>query len=241
MRLDKYLANAGTFGSRKDVKVRLRKKVVTVNDEVVTDGSTHINPAQDIVKVENQIVAYEQYIYVMLHKPPGYISATEDGYHKTVIDLLPAKLQHFAPFPVGRLDIDTEGLLLLTNDGKLAHQLTSPKKNVEKKYVAKIEGVVTQEDVKSFAKGVKLDDGYETRPAKLTINSAGTVSEIEVTITEGKFHQVKRMFLAVGKKVIYLKRVSMGKIELDPNLRLGEHRPLTEEEYQYCQSLFDRR
>ena len=167
-----------------------------------------------------------------MHKPQGIISATEDKFDRTVIDLLDPLDQHFEPFPVGRLDKDTEGLLLITNDGQLAHNLLSPKKHVPKWYYAKIDGVVTEADIEAFKQGVTLDDGYHTKPGELKILASGEQSEIELMIQEGKFHQVKRMFEAVGKKVTYLKRLSMGSLTLDPELPIGEYRALTEEELQ---------
>ncbi|RKQ29686.1 pseudouridine synthase [Oceanobacillus halophilus] len=236
MRLDKLLANMG-YGSRKDVKSLLKKKKVTVNDEVVKDGSTHVEPNKDIIKCNGNLVTYKKYIYLMMNKPPGVISATTDQREKTVIDILSEEERIFEPFPVGRLDKDTEGLLLLTNDGDLGHQLTSPNKDIGKTYFAKIQGRVTASDKEEFKKGVVLNDGYQSKPADLDIIDSDDVSEITVTITEGKFHQVKRMFEAVGKKVIYLKRLQMGKLELDKRLQLGEYRELTEEELTYCQSL----
>lgn len=236
MRLDKLLANMG-FGSRKDVKALLKKKQVTVNQTVIKDGSKHVDPYKDTVSVQEQIVQYQQYIYIMLNKPPGYISATEDKREKTVIDLLGEDLKHFKPFPVGRLDKDTEGLLLLTNDGELAHQLVSPKKDVEKTYYARIDDRVTETDIGKFLQGVMLEDGYQAKPASLNILKNDVISEIEVTITEGKYHQVKRMFEAVGKQVIYLRRISMGELYLDETLKLGSYRKLTKEEMAYCLSL----
>ncbi|OZU89576.1 16S rRNA pseudouridine(516) synthase [Virgibacillus indicus] len=236
MRLDKLLANMG-FGSRKDVKALLKKKLVTVNDTVVKDGSSHINPDMDLIEVNNERVQYEKYIYIMMNKPPGVISATVDDREKTVIDLLGEDLQIFKPFPVGRLDKDTEGLMFITNDGELAHQLVSPKKNIVKTYFARISGRVTEEDIGKFADGVVLDDGYKSKPADLAILNRGEISEIEVKITEGKYHQVKRMFEAVGKKVVYLKRESMGELVLDENLQLGTYRRLNENELKYCFSL----
>lgn len=173
----------------------------------------------------------------MLHKPPGYISATEDNREKTVIDLLEEDVQHFKPFPVGRLDKDTEGLLLLTNDGELAHQLVSPKKDVEKTYFARIKGQVTESDIKKFQQGITLEDGYKAKPAKLKILYSDDISGIEVTVTEGKYHQVKRMFEAVEKKVVYLKRLSMGNLLLDETLKIGNYRTLTEKELDYCLTL----
>ncbi|WP_349410832.1 pseudouridine synthase [Pseudalkalibacillus sp. SCS-8] len=218
------------YGSRKDVKKLLKNGLVTVNGDRVKNGKTHVAPDGDVIMVAGEEVVYVEHIYLMLNKPDGVISATEDHLHDTVLDLLDEEHIHFEPFPVGRLDKDTEGLLLLTNDGQLAHELLSPKKHVPKTYYAKIDGKVTDEDRVYFKKGVTLDDGYVTKPAELTILKNGDGSEIELTITEGKFHQVKRMFEAVGKKVVYLKRISMGPLQLDPNLSPGEYRPLESNE-----------
>ncbi|UJL45112.1 rRNA pseudouridine synthase [Virgibacillus sp. NKC19-16] len=236
MRLDKLLANTG-HGSRKDVKSLLKKKLVTVNDTVVKDNSVHVDPYKDIIKVGGNAVHYQKYVYLMMNKPKGVISATVDGKEKTVIDLLTTDMHRFRPFPVGRLDKDTEGLLLITNDGELAHQLTSPKKDIEKTYYARIQGNVTDEDKEKFAAGVLLDDGYKAKPAKLNIRRRDAISEVEVTVTEGKYHQVKRMFETVGKKVTYLRRISMGELVLDETLKLGTYRELTENELDYCISL----
>jgi 16S rRNA pseudouridine516 synthase len=238
MRLDKLLSNMGV-GSRKDVKMILKKKQVTVNGSVVKDSSMKVDSGADDIRVNGETIHYKPYIYLMMNKAPGYISATTDTREKTVIDLLGEDVLHFKPFPVGRLDKDTEGLLLLTNDGDLAHQLVSPKKNVGKTYYATIAGFVTDEDVTAFQEGVVLEDGYKAKPGELKILQSGDISEIEVTITEGKYHQVKRMFEAVGKKVTYLKRLSMGDLKLDGNLKLGEYRELTENELAYCMSLKD--
>ncbi|MCF6138342.1 pseudouridine synthase [Pseudalkalibacillus berkeleyi] len=229
MRIDKFLANMN-YGSRNDVKKMLKKGLVKVNDQSVKNGKTHVDVEQDVITVGGEVVEYVKYIYLMLNKPDGVISATEDGRHETVIDLLNLEDAAFEPFPVGRLDKDTEGLLLITNDGRLAHELLSPKKHVQKVYFAVIDGEVTQDDQIAFRKGVTLEDGYETKPADLKILKSGATSEIELTITEGKFHQVKRMFEAVGKKVTYLKRIEMGALKLDPELNLGEYRALTEDE-----------
>ncbi|PKR84353.1 pseudouridine synthase [Heyndrickxia camelliae] len=229
MRLDKLLANVG-YGSRKDVKKILKDGVVKVNQVIAKDGKIQVNPTVDIITIYGESVNYKQFIYLMMNKPQGVISATEDYHDKTVIDLLDIEDAVLNPFPVGRLDKDTEGLLLITNDGGLAHKLLSPKKHVPKTYFAVINGMVTESDVEAFHKGVILDDGYETKPGELKILKSGNHSDIELTITEGKFHQVKRMFEAVGKKVIYLKRITMGPLQLDENLELGEYRELTEEE-----------
>ncbi|GIN60067.1 pseudouridine synthase [Robertmurraya siralis] len=229
MRIDKMLANLG-YGSRKDVKKLLKDGVVKVNDKLVKDAKEHVNLEEDVVTLFGEVVEYKEFIYLMMNKPPGVVSATEDHYERTVVDLLEMEDAIFSPFPVGRLDKDTEGLLLLTNDGQLSHRLLSPKKHVPKTYFAVIDQEVSEEDVTAFKKGVMLDDGYVTKPGELTILKTGLRSDIELTITEGKFHQVKRMFEAVGKKVLYLKRISMGPLELDETLELGEYRELTEHE-----------
>ncbi|WP_249659256.1 pseudouridine synthase [Lysinibacillus fusiformis] len=235
MRLDKLLANMG-YGSRKEVKQLLKQKAVTVDGASVKDAAMHVDPEQQNVSVYGERVVYIEFVYFMMNKPPGVISATEDLRDETVIDLLEPFDQHFQPFPVGRLDKDTEGLLVLTNDGILAHNLLSPKKHVPKVYYAHIEGVVTEEDVEKFAEGVELDDGYMTKPGKLVILKSASQSEIELTIQEGKFHQVKRMFESVGKRVTYLKRISMGNLKLDDHLALGEYRELTAEELNCLQN-----
>ena len=232
MRIDKLLANTG-YGSRKEVKKLLKTGAVQINETVVKDPQTHLDPETDSVTVHGEIVVYKEFIYLMMNKPDGVISATEDDREETVIDLLEIEDQIYEPFPVGRLDKDTVGLLLLTNDGQLAHQLLSPKKHVPKTYYAKIAGLVTEHDIEAFKQGVTLDDDYKTKPAELVIlstNERENRSEIELTITEGKFHQVKRMFTAVEKEVIYLKRISMGSLVLDESLKAGEYRSLTKEE-----------
>ncbi|EPD54073.1 pseudouridine synthase [Paenisporosarcina sp. HGH0030] len=234
MRLDKLLSNMG-YGSRKEVKLLLKSKAVEVNGVSAKDVSMHVDAEKDSIVVYGEEVIYTEFIYLMMNKPPGVISATEDKKDETVIDLLDPVAQHFKPFPVGRLDKDTEGLLILTNDGHLSHQLLSPKKHVPKLYFATIDGRVTDDDVKKFKEGVTLDDGYFTKPGELTILSSGEVSEIELTIMEGKFHQVKRMFESVGKKVTYLKRMRMGSLQLDETLELGDYRPLTEAELEALQ------
>lgn len=236
MRLDKLLAHCG-FGSRRDVKQLIRQMNISVNGKQVDKPNLHVNPSEDKIIVNGEQVIYEKYIYLMLNKPDGYISATEDLYDLTVIDLVPEDFRHFDLFPVGRLDKDTEGLLLLTNDGKVNHYLTSPKHNVKKVYYATIQGEVTKEDIERFAQGVVLDDGYKTKPAQLHIIKSDDQSEIELTITEGKFHQVKRMFLAINKQVLYLKRIQMGEIRLDHELQLGHIRRLNEAEMQYINSV----
>jgi 16S rRNA pseudouridine516 synthase len=229
LRIDKMLANLG-FGSRKEVKQLLKSGAVKIDDVVVKDPKQHVDSNNQIVTLNGDVIEYKEFIYLMMNKPQGVLSATEDSAQETVIDLLELEDQVYEPFPVGRLDKDTEGLLLITNDGQLAHKLLSPKKHVPKTYFAVIDQEVTDEDIKAFAEGVTLDDGYETKPGELKILKSGMRSDIELTITEGKFHQVKRMFEAVGKKVVYLKRISMGPLPLDDTLELGEYRELTDEE-----------
>lgn len=307
MRLDRMLARLG-FGTRSEIRQLVRQGAVTVNGQPVSDPGRHVQPEADEVRVHGEPVAYREKVYVMLHKPAGVVSATEDARERTVLDLLPEHLRAFEPFPVGRLDKDTEGLLLVTNDGKLAHELLSPRRHVPKTYRALIRGEVGPADVAAFAAGVELDDGYLTMPAQLSVLAAvpsaraagvwpgaaggggtapgetgdgGTppgengvggmtpdetgncampddmrqaiarlasepalrrdaweqalrdgapLSWIELTIHEGKFHQVKRMFAAVGKQVLYLRRVAMGRLRLDPALRPGDWRELTPEE-----------
>lgn len=236
MRLDKLLANMG-YGTRKDVKQLLKNGAVRVNDEVMKKPNVHVNPENDVITCLGEPVIYREFIYLMMNKSQGVLSATEDLRDPTVIDLLSDEHRHFQPFPVGRLDKDTEGFLLISNNGKLAHNLLAPKKNVPKTYYAHIEGVVTEEDVQAFSEGVILDDGYETKPGKLEILKSAPVSEIELTITEGKFHQVKRMFQSVGKEVIYLKRLSIGPLQLDETIPLGQYRELTTEELQLLENL----
>lgn len=228
-RIDKILSNLG-YGSRSELKKFCKNGLVKVNGKVINNPGVQVDVENDEIIFDGEKVTYKEFIYLMLNKPDGYISATFDKRDPIVLDLIDKEDLVFEPFPVGRLDKDTEGLLVLTNDGQLAHRVLSPKKHVPKTYYAKIEGIVTEEDIKAFAEGVTLDDGYETMPAELIILKSDEISEIELTIHEGKFHQVKRMFESVDKKVIYLKRLSMGKLKLDENLELGEYRELTDEE-----------
>lgn len=230
MRLDKYLAEMGV-GTRQEVKKQIRQGKAAVNGTVVKAADTKIDETSDEVTISGRNISYVSYEYYMLNKPAGVVSATEDRRDTTVIDLIKEKKRKDL-FPVGRLDKDTEGLLLITNDGDLAHRLLAPKKHVDKVYYAKIDGMVTEEDVKRFAEGIDIGAEEEemTRPAKLDIMKSAEESEIRLTIHEGKFHQVKRMFLAVGKEVTYLKRERMGPLCLDENLKPGEYRLLTEEE-----------
>lgn len=228
LRLDKYLAEMN-LGTRSEVKKLITKGQIQVNEAIVKKPELKLDPTSDRVQYQGREITYVIYEYYMLNKPSGVISATEDKRDTTVIDLIESR-QRKDLFPVGRLDKDTEGLLLITNDGALAHRLLSPKKHVDKTYYAKISGEVTKEDIETFEKGVCIGEEKLTLPAKLVILKSGAESEIELTIQEGRFHQVKRMFQAVGKEVVYLKRLSMGSLSLDPSLKPGEYRKLTKEE-----------
>lgn len=228
IRIDKYLADMG-LGSRSQVKQAIKKGRVKINQEVITSSDRKVTLPHDIVLYDNIEVSYVSIEYFMLHKPAGVVSATFDNYCETVIDLIDSKSRKDL-FPVGRLDKDTEGLIIITNDGELTHKLLSPKNHVSKLYYAKVEGEVTSEDVALFKTGIKIDDDFTTLPAELKILESGAVSQVELTIYEGKFHQVKRMFEAVDKNVIYLKRLAMGSLYLDENLAIGDSRYLTEEE-----------
>lgn len=269
LRLDKMLGNLG-YGTRSGIKLLVKQGAVTVNGQRAKDPGMQIDPSKDVVMLDGETIRYRDAVYVMLHKPAGVVSATEDNRDRTVLDLIEdPDVTALSPFPVGRLDKDTEGLLLLTNDGKLAHDLLSPRKHVPKTYRALVAGEpVGASDAEAFERGVTLDDGYVTLPAQLAVlaavsdqtalaNETGDESPgltelreaariarqaisqdytdvslnwIELTIHEGKFHQVKRMFEAVGKKVLYLRRVSMGPLGLDPALNPGEWRELREDE-----------
>ena len=229
LRVDKVLSNLG-YGTRSEIKKDCKHGMVSVNGKVVSNPGLQVDPEADEILYNGERVNYREFIYLMMNKPNGYISATFDRHDPIVLDLIDGEYMVFEPFPVGRLDKDTEGLLVLTNDGQLAHRVLSPKKHVPKKYFAKVDGKVTEEDIEAFKNGVTLDDGYETMPAELEILKSDEMSEIELTIHEGKFHQVKRMFESVGKKVVYLKRLSMGGLVLDESLELGEYRELTDEE-----------
>ena len=230
LRIDKILSNTGV-GSRKQIKTDARQGAIECNGTVEKDSSRIIDTETDTVKYKGETINYTRFIYLMMNKPRGVVSATEDNYDKTVIDLLKDEEKFYKPFPVGRLDKDSEGLLIITNDGKLAHELLSPKKHVDKTYYVEAAEEVTEDDVKAFEKGVILkEDNYKTLPAKLQIIESGYPSICLVTIREGKFHQVKRMFNALDNEVTYLKRISMGTLKLDESLKTGQYRHLTEEE-----------
>lgn len=229
-RIDKILSNLG-YGTRKDLKKIVKNGMVQVNGITIKDSAMKVDPEKDKIVINGEEIFYREFIYLMMNKPAGVISATFDNKDETVIDLLEVEHQVFEPFPVGRLDKDTVGLLLLTNDGDLNHRLISPKWKVDKVYFAKINEKVTEEDIEKFKHGITLDDGYRCKEAILEIQKASEEgSEIVLTIQEGKFHQVKRMFEAVGKKVTYLKRIEFGTLPLDEDLEEGEYRELTEEE-----------
>lgn len=229
MRLDKYISNMGK-GTRSEVKKMIQRGLVKVNNEPIRKIGHVIKEGVDVVTVNGETVGYDKHVYIMLNKPQDVISATEDRKHKTVIDLVSETYGNRKLFPVGRLDIDTEGLLLITDDGRWSHELMSPKKHVNKTYYAKIDNFVTPLDADLFEQGITLEDGTVCKPGILKILSAEDESEIELTITEGKYHQVKRMFEAIGMNVTYLKRISVGHLKLDESLALGEYRELTEEE-----------
>lgn len=227
MRVDKFLSEMN-IGTRSEIKEMIRKGRVSINNVICSKPEEKVDADSDTVSVDGEPIKYENYIYLMLNKPAGVVTATRDNKEKTVIDLINSSRKDI--FPVGRLDKDTEGLLILTNDGKLAHNLLSPKKKVDKVYYAKVDGRVTEKDVSDFLAGIRIGKDEVCLPARLEILTSDNISEIKLTIQEGKFHQVKRMFEAVGKKVIYLKRISMGGLELDPCLKPGEYRRLTEDE-----------
>ncbi|PJZ45162.1 pseudouridine synthase [Leptospira brenneri] len=227
-RLDKVLGNFG-LGSRSDVKKEIHQGLVKVNGVVVKDPGFKVSLADEIVYYEETLIRKEFY-YFMMNKAPDCITATEDPREKTVMDYLSERHRNMNLFPVGRLDKETEGLLLFTTDGTLGHYYTSPKHFVEKEYYAEISDSVTNEDILAFEKGVVLDDGYQTLPAKLAIPNLDFPNVVTVWLKEGKYRQIRRMFQSLGKEVTYLKRMKMGTLELDPSLPLGKYRELTIDE-----------
>lgn len=224
MRIGKYLSHAG-YGTRKDVKNLIRKKLVTVNNCMINTDSINIDETKDVIKVDNEIVEYKEFYYLILNKPEGYVSATEDFKYPTVIDLID-EYREFNLFPVGRLDIDTTGLVLLTNNGKLAHYLTSPKSHVEKEYEVEVNYPLKNELISKFKEGVVLDDGYKCLPATLIIKDE---YHANIIIKEGKYHQIKRMFQSFGYTVMSLNRIRIDFIKLS-SLELGKYRELDEKE-----------
>ncbi|MGB3366400.1 MAG: 16S rRNA pseudouridine(516) synthase [Acidaminobacteraceae bacterium] len=225
VRVERVLSNMG-YGSRKEVKLLVKKGKVKVNSETVKNGSFLVDLEKDIIEFDNIVVEYKEFIYIMLNKPAGFVSATKDNLHETIVDLLDEEDRIFEPFPVGRLDIDTEGLLLLTNDGKFSHDLLSPKKHIPKKYYVELDGPISESIVEKFRDGINVNDEYTTMPAKLEILCEKGKNAAYVTIMEGKYHQIKRMFLEELLEVTYLKRLMMGELELDINLELGQYREL---------------
>ncbi len=233
-RLDKLLAGTGKW-SRREVKALVRQGLVRVDDRLAASAEDKLDPAAAIVTVAGETISLCRFTYVMLHKPAGVLTATEDRKQPTVLDLLPPELRRIGLAPVGRLDKDTEGLLLLTNDGELAHRLLSPKYHVEKRYLARVDGELSAADAEAFARGMTLGDGLECLPAGLEVLPDRVCI---VTLREGKFHQVKRMLAARGAPVLYLKRLSMGPLTLDDSLAAGAYRLLRAEEisalYRVC-------
>lgn len=228
-RLDKVLGNMG-YGSRKELAKYIKNGMAQVNGNIVLKNDFKVNPYEDEIIFNGEKVLYRKYIYLMMNKPQGLVSSTEDPLTRTVIDILDDEYLIFDPFPVGRLDKDTEGLLMISNDGKLAHELLSPKRGVDKKYYAEIDGYVEEKHILDFEQGILLDDGYKTLPSKLEIIKGDVTSQVFLSIQEGKYHQVKRMFGSLGMNVLFLKRVSMGSLMLDESLELGEYRELSENE-----------
>ena len=226
MRLDKYLADMG-LGTRSELKKAIRGGVAQINGVVEKDPGASVS-SEDHILWYGEPVAYESSVYYMLNKPQGVVSATEDGRYPTAVELITGR-QRKDLFPAGRLDLDTEGLLLITNDGDLAHRLLSPKKHVDKVYYLHFQGMLPSDAEQTFQDGIILEDGTKTRPADLTILSSDkNGGKARLTIREGKYHQVKRMLEACGCRVTYLKRLSMGSLSLDEQLKPGEYRPLTE-------------
>ena len=224
IRLDKYLSDAAPY-SRKEVRELVKRKAVTVNGVIAGKVDMKVDENRDNVWVNGKNIVYRKFIYLMLNKPQGYLSATEDDRDPVVVVLLPEEYRHFAPFPVGRLDKDTEGLLLLTNDGQFDHELMSPRKNLYKRYYAELDLPAVEADIGLFAAGMEFRE-FTARPARLEIDPADP-RKVYVEISEGKYHQVKRMCERAGKKVLFLKRVAIGSLELDKELPCGQVRELT--------------
>lgn len=224
MRLDKYLSEA-TALSRRDVRNLVKRKAIAVNERIAATADMQVDEKNDTVCVNGENVRYRKFIYLMLNKPQGFLSATEDKHDPVVVDLVPEELKHFKPFPVGRLDKDTEGLLLLTNDGKFDHELMSPRKNLYKRYYAELDMPADEHDIALFAAGMVFKD-FTAKPARLEIDQTDP-RKVYVEIAEGKFHQVKRMCERAGKNVLFLKRVAIGELQLDETLECGKVRELT--------------
>ena len=229
MRLDKLLANYG-IGTRKEVKSLIRKGFVKVNGMIIKKDDFKVDHEIDEIVFDDELIEYRPYVYIMLNKPAGYISATKDNLHPTVLELIEG-YENYDLFPVGRLDLDTEGLLLITNDGDFSHKLLAPSRNHSKIYFANIAGVMDEQDIQAFKDGIILNTGYPCKPANLEIiNKNNDSCDVRIEIFEGKFHQVKKMVEVCGKEVIYLKRLSIRTLELDRSLALGDFRELSNEE-----------
>ncbi|MBQ2745844.1 MAG: rRNA pseudouridine synthase [Lachnospiraceae bacterium] len=228
IRLDKYLADMG-LGTRSQVKELIKKGKININGIVIKDGNLKVDSHKDIVYFEGNPIVYEEFEYYMLNKPSGVISASNDKHEKTVVDLITDKKRDDL-FPIGRLDKDTEGLLIISNDGELSHNLLSPKKHINKTYYAELDKPLSKDKADKVCEGVYIEAGVKSMPAKLEYVNDINDTKVYLTIHEGKYHQVKRMFQAVGCKVTYLKRISMGPLKLDDKLQLGEYRRLTIEE-----------
>ncbi len=230
MRLDKYLSHCDV-GTRKEVKKMIQKGLVQVNGQLIKDCGFLVDEA-DMIMCEHEILNYQQYVYYMLHKPAGCVCASKDNLHQTIFSYIPMN-QKQDLFSVGRLDLDTEGLLLITNDGELSHELLSPRHHVDKTYLVHVNIPLQEEHVIHFLQGVDIQEKHLTKPAKLQIISSDAESVAYITISEGKYHQIKRMFHAIGGEVTYLKRITMGKFTLDPDLEIGCYRSLNEGELEY--------
>lgn len=229
-RLDNLLVNSG-YGSRREVQKLIRQKKVTVNGEVVNKPAVHVDFVKDKVCVLGEEVLYNEFVYLMMNKPSGFISATYDKFERTVLELVDDEDKMLEPYPIGRLDKDTVGLLIISNDGDMCHRVLSPKRHVEKKYFVRVDGCLNDSYIEIFNDGIVLEDDVKCKPARLTILKAyENESECELILTEGKFHQIKRMFEVLGFKVTYLRRVEFGGIKLDESLKEGEYRHLTSEE-----------
>jgi 16S rRNA pseudouridine516 synthase len=231
LRLDRMLSSQG-IGSRKEIKQLLSKKNVTVNGKTVTNSAAKANTDTDIIKICGKQIIYREHVYIMMNKPSGVISASEDPNAETVIDLLPDEFRRPGLFPAGRLDRDTEGFLLITDDGVFAHNILSPKHHVEKEYFALIDGTLSQEQQKMFENGLDIGESEKTLPAKIKVDEIGENGLVGATVTihEGKFHQIKRMFHALGREVVFLRRNAIGSLYLDESLSLGECRFLSQKD-----------
>ena len=235
-RIDKVLSNMGE-GSRKEVQKIIKKGLVKIDGKIVNKPDIKFDPSVSKITVGTKEIEYRKNIYLILNKPKGMISSTDDPRESVVLELLEDYYRNFKPFPVGRLDKDTEGLLLITNDGELAHRLTSPKHEIGKTYYVEVDGIILEEHKKIFNEGISLEDGYITKPSNIEIISSDYISKLNLTIFEGKYHQVKRMFGALGMRVIYLKRIRMGPLFLDSSLLEGDYRELNIEEIKMLKQL----